>query len=69
MAKQTASAHPQVMSNQSPAELKGVAVFPAAVRPDPIKAQSIATTPSPKQIRTKQPKNSAQSSPIRPCRQ
>jgi hypothetical protein len=36
---------------------------PLKLRPDPISAQSIATTPSPKQMRTKQPKNSAHRSP------
>ena len=42
-------------------------MFDCVPRPDPGSAQSIATTPSPKEIRMKQPTNSAHSSTIRPC--
>src|ERR1700748_3229218 len=65
MANTTARAHPHVMSNQSP--LPSRAVLELTVRPDPIKAHSIATTPSPKLIRMKHPKNSAHNSPTSPC--
>src|SRR5215831_1625166 len=64
MAKQTANAHPKVIRSQSPAPRS--AVLGLIVRPDPINAQSIATTPSPKQIRMNVPKNSAHRSPAVP---
>ena len=78
MAKQTANAHPQVTRSQSPDPRSGVAAEkipdPALAvagdgidRPDPSRAKSIATTPSPKLIRMKQPKNSAHNSPTMPC--
>src|ERR1700694_2325182 len=62
MAKQTANPHPNVMRSQSPDDWR----IPAELRPDPTRAQSIATTPSPKQIRMNVPKNSAQRSPAVP---
>src|SRR4051794_2590692 len=58
----TARAHPQVINNQSPAARK--IVVGVAARPDPGKpATAMATTPSPKEISTNVPRNSARSSP------
>src|SRR6266567_293705 len=57
--KVTAIAHPQVISNQSP-----LATKIAVPRPDWLSAATaIATTPSPKQMSTKVPRNSADISP------
>ena len=65
MAKATAIAQPQVISSQSPAALK-IVVGPA-VRPEPgSPATATATTPSPNEIRTNIPMNSAMSSPHSP---
>src|SRR4051794_31606598 len=64
----TANAHPKVIRSQSP-DPRSAGPLGLAVRPDPIRAQSIATTPSPKLIRMNVPKNSAHSSPPRPFRQ
>src|ERR1700761_6355022 len=64
MAKTTARHHPHVISSQSPEDWSG----PAELRPEPTRAHSIATTPSPNEIRMKQPKNSAHNSPKRPFR-
>jgi hypothetical protein len=64
-AKATAIAHPKVINSQSPLPRRAVDLL--MVRPDPIRAHSIATHPSPKQIRMKQPKNSAHNSPTMPC--
>src|SRR5215208_240877 len=63
--KVTAIAHPQVISSQSP-----LAAKIAVPRPDWFSAATaIATTPSPKQMSTKVPRNSADSSPQTVCRQ
>src|SRR5215217_4849608 len=60
--KTTAIAHPQVMRSQSPEARK--MVLSLAALPDWVSAATaIATTPSPKAIRTAVPKNSAESSP------
>src|SRR5438105_4840371 len=60
--KTTASAHPQVMRSQSPEATKML-----VPRPDWLSAATaIATTPSPKAIRTMVPKNSTIRSPARP---
>src|ERR1019366_1209667 len=63
----TAKAHPRVIRSQSPLAWKmvvGVAALPELFSA----ATAIATTPSPKQISTNVPKNSADNSPQRPCR-
>src|SRR5215211_969632 len=60
--KVTAIAHPQVIRSQSPEARKMVLSF--AALPDWLSAATaIATTPSPKAIRTAVPKNSDESSP------
>src|SRR5215510_16290653 len=62
MAMITAMHHPQVISSQSPDARK--IVWSVAARPDWFRAATaIATTPSPKAIRTKQPRNSERPSP------
>src|ERR1039457_7096031 len=64
-ANATARAHPHVISSQSPAALK-ITVGPA-VRPEPGRAATaMATTPSPNEIRTTQPRNSDSNSPYKP---
>src|SRR4051794_12857023 len=64
-AKATAKPQPQPMMSQSPLAAK---IWPP--RPDWLSAATaIATTPSPKQMSTNVPTNSAASSPARPTRQ
>jgi hypothetical protein len=64
-ANATAKAQPHAISSQSPAARK--IVVEVCARPEPGKAATaMATEPSPKAIKQKQPRNSASSSPYRP---